>query len=130
MAPPAEVNALANLLEQLNGSGWRDRHGHPIEQNVAFQAAREVLARRSGPRGADGEVTPERLRGRMDVYREISRLMTDRLADASREIPRGTARASELVGRIEAWTMVAKWASSLLDESLIEAQLLNQQDKV
>ncbi len=43
----AEVlEVLRALVEQLRGSGFPDKHGHPIEMNVAFQDAEAALALR------------------------------------------------------------------------------------
>lgn len=36
-------SALERLVAQLTGSGWRDRHGHPIERNAAFLEARALV---------------------------------------------------------------------------------------
>lgn len=31
-----------DLIRQIEGQGYRDKHGHPIENNVAFKALRDA----------------------------------------------------------------------------------------
>ena len=43
MRDNAAYAALKNLVGQLEDSGWRDRHGHRIEQIVDYIEARELI---------------------------------------------------------------------------------------
>jgi hypothetical protein len=45
MAPVDDdaLEALSALVAQILGSGYRDRHGHPLENNLAFRDAIAVL---------------------------------------------------------------------------------------
>lgn len=40
---------VMRLIEQVEGAGYRDRHGHPIENNVAYRALKEAM--NSGTQG-------------------------------------------------------------------------------
>lgn len=49
MTPSSTIDVLADLVGQLRDAGYRDRYGHPVENNAAYRAAIQVLA--DGPRG-------------------------------------------------------------------------------
>lgn len=46
MALSPTIEVLADLVGQLRDAGYRDRYGHPVENNVAYQAAVRVLTDR------------------------------------------------------------------------------------
>jgi hypothetical protein len=51
------LDAVLDLVDQINGAGFRDAHGHPIEMNVAYLELIAILTAR-------GLVGPEALRVR------------------------------------------------------------------
>lgn len=34
---------IVAFIDQIEGSGYRDKHGHPIENNVAYKALRDAV---------------------------------------------------------------------------------------
>lgn len=42
---PECKDAVEDLIEQVEGAGYRDRIGHPLENNVAFKKAKAVAGK-------------------------------------------------------------------------------------